>query len=175
MNFAGDVLDRLPPSGLALLELARDGSRREWSFGEVSARSAALAGALRARGIGRGDVVMTLIGNRPEWVMTMCACFRIGAVVLPCTEQLRAKDLRLRLAVAGPQLIVADERNREELQTALAAGDPTPGADAPTGGHGRSAGETGPAASTPVLYVPDEALFESAPAPWSSSRRGIPV
>ena len=42
----------------------------------------------------------------------MCACFRIGAVVLPCTEQLRAKDLRLRLAVATAPLIVADERNR---------------------------------------------------------------
>ena len=40
---------------------------------------------------------MTLIGNRPEWVFAMVACFRIGAVVLPCTEQLRAKDLRLRL------------------------------------------------------------------------------
>ena len=40
---------------------------------------------------------MTLIGNRPEWVETMVACFRIGAVVLPCTEQLRAKDLALRI------------------------------------------------------------------------------
>ena len=82
-----------------------------------------LAGALRARGVGRGDVVMTLIGNRPEWVLTMCACFRIGAVVLPCTEQLRAKDLRLRLAVAEPALIVADERNRAELRAALAGSD----------------------------------------------------
>ena len=54
---------------------------------------------------------MTLIGNRPEWVLTMVACFRLGAVVLPCNEQLRAKDLRLRLAAADPKLIVADERN----------------------------------------------------------------
>ena len=168
MNFASDVLDRLPPSGLALLELARDGSRREWTFAEVSARSAALAGTLRAHGVERGDVVMTLIGNRPEWVMTMCACFRIGAVVLPCTEQLRAKDLRLRLAVAKPQLIVADERNREELRTALAGGDPVPGAGTPAGGSGLSAGEEipslSPSPSIPVLFVPDEALFESDPA-----------
>ena len=40
---------------------------------------------------------MTVIGNRPEWVLAMLACFRLGAVVLPCTEQLRAKDLRLRI------------------------------------------------------------------------------
>ena len=32
----------------------------------------------------------------------MVACFRQGYVVLPCTEQLRAKDLRLRLDVARP-------------------------------------------------------------------------
>ncbi len=104
------------------MELARDGSRREWSFGEVSDRSARLAGALARRGVGRGDVVMTLIGNRPEWVLTMLACFRLGAVVLPCTEQLRAKDLRLRLAVARPRLVVADERNGAELEAALGAG-----------------------------------------------------
>jgi acyl-coenzyme A synthetase/AMP-(fatty) acid ligase len=139
MNFAREVVDRSPPTGLALVELSREGSRREWTFAEVSARSAALAGALRARGIDSGDVVMTLIGNRPEWVFAMCACFRIGAVVLPCTEQLRAKDLRLRIETARPALIVADERNRGELQ---AAGD-----------------------SIPVLYIPDESLFSGEPAP----------
>jgi acyl-coenzyme A synthetase/AMP-(fatty) acid ligase len=139
VNFARDILDRLPATDLALVELARDGSRREWTFGEVSERSARLAGALRARGIARGDVVMTLIGNRPEWVMTMCACTRIGAVVLPCTEQLRAKDLRLRIAVARPALIVADERNRSELQAA----DP----------------------DCEVVLVPDESFLDAMPVP----------
>ena len=118
VNFARDVLDRQTPGNLALVELARDGKRREWSFAEIAEKSARLAGALQVRGVRRGDVVMTLIGNRPEWVASMCACFRIGAVVLPCTEQLRAKDLRLRLAVARPSLLIADERNRAELEAA---------------------------------------------------------
>jgi acyl-coenzyme A synthetase/AMP-(fatty) acid ligase len=151
MNFAGDVLERMPAERLALVELARDGSRREWSFAEVSERSARLAGTFARRGIGRGDVVMTLIGNRPEWVIAMCACFRIGAVVLPCTEQLRAKDLRLRLAVARPSLILADERNRAELETALT------GMDAALAGVKSDA--------ILVLLVPDETLFASEPAP----------
>ncbi len=171
VNFARDVLDRLPPDQPALVELARDGSRREWSFGEVSDRSARLAGALARRGVGRGDVVMTLIGNRPEWVLSMLACFRLGAVVLPCTEQLRAKDLRLRLAVARPRLVVADERNRAELREALgdesvAAAraeppDPTAAAGAPSDAAGRGWGSP----DVDVVLVPDASLFDAPPAP----------
>jgi acyl-coenzyme A synthetase/AMP-(fatty) acid ligase len=120
MNYCTGVLERLPRDGLALVELGPDGSRRTWTFGEVSIRSASLAGALARRGVEEGDVVMTLIGNRSEWVLSMLACFRLGAVALPCTEQLRSKDLRLRLRVARPKLVIADERNRAELEAALA-------------------------------------------------------
>ena len=118
MNFTAEVVERLPPTARALVELARDGSRREWTFAQVGDSAARLAGALEARGIGRGDVVMTLIGNRPEWVLSMLACFRIGAVVLPCTEQLRAHDLRLRIEATRPSVILADERDRAELERA---------------------------------------------------------
>jgi acyl-coenzyme A synthetase/AMP-(fatty) acid ligase len=117
MNFSVDVVDTAPPDRRALVELTREGDRREWTFREVADRSARLAGTLASRGAQRGDVVMTLIGNRPEWVLTMVACFRIGAVALPCNEQLRAKDLSLRLAAAQPKLIVADERNAHESPT----------------------------------------------------------
>ena len=118
VNFAFDLLQAQPPDRLALVELARDGARRELSFGDVERCSAAMASAFVRHGLRRGDVAMTLIGNRPEWVFAMMACFRIGAIVLPCTEQLRAKDLRLRLSVARPSLIVADERNREQVEAA---------------------------------------------------------
>jgi acetyl-CoA synthetase len=118
MNFSRDVVDAAPADRRALVELTREGNRREWTFGEVAERSSILAGSLVARGIGRGDVVMTLIGNRPEWVLTMVACFRIGAVTLPGNEQLRAKDLQMRCDSARPKLIVADDRNAGELTAA---------------------------------------------------------
>ncbi|MDW5596857.1 AMP-binding protein [Conexibacter stalactiti] len=137
MNFARDVVDAADPGRLALIELTRDGERREWSFGAVADGSARLAGTLVRSGVGRGDVVMTLVGNRVEWVLTMVACFRIGAVVLPCTEQLRAKDLRLRLDAARPALVICDERNAAELAAAR------PGC--------------------PVLLVPDPTLLKGPP------------
>ena len=121
MNFAAEIVDAAAPERLALVEVDRAGRRREWSFGEVSAASRALAWRLVGLGVGRGDVVLTLIGNRPEWVLTMVACFRIGAVALPCNEQLRAGDLRPRLDAAAPGVIVADERNLGELSRAQPA------------------------------------------------------
>ncbi|HUE26144.1 MAG TPA: AMP-binding protein, partial [Solirubrobacteraceae bacterium] len=139
MNFARDVVDAAPPERRALVELPRAGARREWSFGEVSDRSARLATALVRQGVTKGDVVLTLIGNRPEWVLTMVACFRIGAIALAGNEQLRAKDLRLRLDAAQPKLIVADERNLDEL--------------------------SGARPDCPVLTVPDESLYDHDPAP----------
>jgi acyl-coenzyme A synthetase/AMP-(fatty) acid ligase len=135
MNFARDVVEGAPKHRRALVEIAREGARKEWTFGEVAERSTGLAGTLQKRGVTRGDVVMTLIGNRPEWVLAMVACFRIGAVVLPCNEQLRAKDLRLRLEAALPKLIVADERNLSELSKARPHCD--------------------------VMTIPDPALYES--------------
>ncbi len=149
MNFTREVLEGAPADARALVELSREGSRREWHFGELSERAARLAGTFARHGAGRGAVVMTLIGNRPEWVLSMLACFRTGAVVLPCTEQLRAKDLRLRIEVARPSLIVADERNRAELELA--------------------------APEAPVLLIPDESLFAAEPAPAAELDPGEPA
>jgi acetyl-CoA synthetase len=114
------IVDRLAadPPGPALIELARDGSRREYSFAETVDASARYSGAFAAKGVERGDVVVTLVGNRPQWVFSMLACWRMGAVVLPCNEMLRAKDLALRIERAAPRLVVVDERNRAELEAA---------------------------------------------------------
>ncbi len=133
MNFARDVVDAADPDSIALLELPRVGGRRAWSFGEVADGGARLAGTLAARGVGRGDVVMTVIGNRAEWVLAMVACFRLGAVALPCTEQLRAKDLRLRIEATAPKLILADRRDHDQVAAA--------------------------AEGVPVLWVPDDELL----------------
>jgi acyl-coenzyme A synthetase/AMP-(fatty) acid ligase len=122
MNFARDVVETADPQRLALVERSRAGDRREWSFGEVARFAGTVARHFDELGVRRGDVVLTLIGNQPEWVLTMVACFRQGYVVLPCTEQLRAKDLRQRLEVARPALVVCDERNDATLREAGWAG-----------------------------------------------------
>jgi acyl-coenzyme A synthetase/AMP-(fatty) acid ligase len=140
VNFSRDVVDAADPARLALVALSADGERREIAFGEVADRSARLAGALAVRGVRRGDVVMTLIGNRPEWIYAMVACWRLGAAALPCTEQLRRADLRARMDKAEPRAVLAHERHRDLVAEAGFDG--------------------------PLLLVPDERVFERAdPAP----------
>jgi acyl-coenzyme A synthetase/AMP-(fatty) acid ligase len=121
MNFIVDVLERFPASKPALVAISREGERRVWHFGELIAMSAGVSGALAARGVGRGDIVMTLVGNRIEWVLTMLACWRMGAVALPCNTQLRRHDLELRVGAAEPALCVGDD----ELLGELPGGVPT--------------------------------------------------
>ena len=52
---------------------------------------------------------MTLIGTRVEWVLAMLACWRTGAIALPCNTQLRRHDVELRAAAANPALCVGGE------------------------------------------------------------------
>jgi acyl-coenzyme A synthetase/AMP-(fatty) acid ligase len=110
-----------------------------WSFGEIGDASARFAGHLERQGLRKGDVVLVWLGNRAEWVIAMTACFRLGLVPAACPEQLRAKDLRLRIDVAAPSLVIADRRNRDELDRA--------------------------APPCPVAWVPDDVLWTAgAPA-----------
>ncbi len=139
MNFARELVDAADPARTALVTLGRDGGRGEVSFGQLAERSARLAGTLARSGVERGDVVMTVIGNRPEWVETLVACFRIGAVALPCTEQLRPADLRARMDAVEPRAVVADVRDADAVSEAGFSG--------------------------PLLRVPDESLYEGDPAP----------
>jgi acetyl-CoA synthetase len=64
---------------------------------------------------------MTLVGNRIEWVLTLLACWRMGAVALPCNTMLRRHDLEHRVAAANPKLCVGEERLLAELPDGVPA------------------------------------------------------
>ena len=119
MNFARDVVDAAPGADRALVEIDAAGARREWTFAEVSDVSARLAGTFVARGVRRGDVVMTLIGSRPQWVLSMVACFRIGAAV--CFVALAPiSDPSLVATAIASALGVQEVPNRSLLETLVA-------------------------------------------------------
>jgi acyl-coenzyme A synthetase/AMP-(fatty) acid ligase len=115
VNLIEDLMERSPASRLGIVAVDAEANRRDWHFGELIACSAGLSGAFAARGVRRSDVVMTLVGNRIEWVLTMLACWRMGAVALPCNTMLRRADLEHRVAAANPVLCVGEEALLAEL------------------------------------------------------------
>jgi acyl-coenzyme A synthetase/AMP-(fatty) acid ligase len=129
-NFISNVVEALPSGRRGLVELAADGSRREWNFGEIADVSCRFAGVLLEHGVQKGDRVLILMGNRPEWVFTLTACWGIGAVAVPCNKQLRPRDLAKRIEAMSPRLAVADEDGAATLleagfdQTLLKGSDP---------------------------------------------------
>lgn len=115
MNFIDDVVERFPFSQEAIVEIDLEGRRHVHHFSELFARSLGLSGAMLSQGVRRGDVVLTLIGNRVEWVIAMLACFRMGAVALPVNAQLRKNDLAYRVNVANPKLAIGEADLLDQL------------------------------------------------------------
>ena len=121
-NFTVDVLERLARergTDEALRAIDANGSVQSFSFAEVAERAARVSGGLAALGVGRGDVVATMMGARPEWVFSLLGAWRLGAVVLPFSEQLRVKDLAMRLRDAPARVVLAAGPDVEELAAAI--------------------------------------------------------
>jgi acyl-coenzyme A synthetase/AMP-(fatty) acid ligase len=115
-NFARDVVDVLGHEDrLGLIALDAAGSAHEHTFPEIAATTRRWAEALRTMGIAKGDRVIVLLPKIPQWLYAMVALDRLGAVVIPCSEQLRAKDLAFRANHAGASAIIGHASNREEV------------------------------------------------------------
>jgi acyl-coenzyme A synthetase/AMP-(fatty) acid ligase len=121
-NFTADVVERLAearPHEEGLRVISDGGERRSFTFEQVARASSRAAAGLRRRGVQPGDVVMTLMGARAEWVFALLGAWRLGAAALPCSEQLRQKDIALRIEAARPRLALVAARNLPEFEAAL--------------------------------------------------------
>lgn len=90
-----------------LVVLGRDQS---WSFRQVATRAEALAAAFADLGVERDDRVAVNLPNGVEWLVTVLACARLGATVVPVSPQLNVHELRYQLRHAEASLVVTIER-----------------------------------------------------------------
>ncbi|MDR1100329.1 MAG: AMP-binding protein [Treponema sp.] len=118
-NFAYDVVDewaRLRPDKLALLWTNDGGDMKSYSFADMKRLSDKAANALMDLGIQKGDVVMLILKQRPQVWYIMCALMKIGAVCIPASYQLTAKDLEYRCTAAEVKLLITVD-DAEMLET----------------------------------------------------------
>lgn len=107
-----------PLAHLALLPLHRaaeapaadcvDDDRVVYTNRDFDRRVAAVAGDLRRRGIGGGDVVAVMLHNRVELVVLMFAAWRVGAALTPLNPALTVAEVNYQLTDSGAKLVVVD-------------------------------------------------------------------
>jgi long-chain acyl-CoA synthetase len=76
------------------------------SYRQLRARSERLAAGMAARGIGAGDRVALLLGNRIEFVLVLFAAARLGAVAVPISAREQAPGLAYMLDHCGASMVV---------------------------------------------------------------------
>ena len=82
-------------------------TKHEITYAELQARVASLAGALRAKGIEKGDRVLIYMPMVPEALEAMLACARLGAIHSVVFGGFAANELAVRINDAQPKCIIA--------------------------------------------------------------------
>lgn len=103
--------------GAALTQATQDWSARAgWifeddrvSFMQMKAAADAVAKALLALGIGKGDVVALWTGNIAEFAYCMFGCAQIGAIAAPANIRSRSFELSNLLADSGAKVLIFAE------------------------------------------------------------------
>ena len=83
------------------------GSISKITYRELQNRVASLAGALRAKGVEKGDRVIIYMPMVPEALEAMLACARIGAIHSVVFGGFAANELAVRIDDATPKAIIA--------------------------------------------------------------------
>ena len=84
---------------------------RRWSFAELSARVDRLARGLIGLGVAPGDKVALWMVNRPEFIETMFAVLKIGAILIPVNTRLRTDDVAYILGQSDSSVLIIAERS----------------------------------------------------------------
>ncbi|MBI2203869.1 MAG: AMP-binding protein [Candidatus Rokubacteria bacterium] len=90
---------------------------RRLSYAQLTTGVNDVARALLALGVRHGDRVAILLGNRPEWLITLFAAAKVGAVTVGISTFSTARELAWTLDHARPSVLVTAEtvRGRDHL------------------------------------------------------------
>ncbi len=108
-NFAYDIVDRYAkdcPGKRALVWIDDNNDEEIFTFDDISRESKRAAYWLTSKGIKKGDTVMLILRRRYEWWILMPALHRIGAIVIPATDQLLQTDIEYRTNAADVKMII---------------------------------------------------------------------
>jgi len=108
-NFAYDVVDEIAaksPDKVAIVWCDEKGNEATFTFGQLKYYSDKAANFFTKVGVGKGDPVMLILKRRYEFWFAILALHKIGAICIPATHLLTAKDIIYRNNAADIKMIV---------------------------------------------------------------------
>ncbi len=111
----GDLIRRERDlSKTAIIDLGGEAAGREISFARLDAMANAVARALAARGIARGDRIGLLSANRAEYLAAYYGIMRAGLVAVPVNFKFPRRTIHFILRDAGAKLVFCDLPRRAD-------------------------------------------------------------
>lgn len=115
LNMGAVCSDFQRANALALIEVAPDGTRREYSFGDLRTLSNKLANGLRGIGIANGDRVGIVLPQRLETGLAHLAIYKLGAIAVPMSVLFGPQALMYRLGDSAASAVITDSEHLESV------------------------------------------------------------
>lgn len=84
---------------------------QRWTYGEFAHDVDAVAKALLALGVTRGDHVAVWMTNQPKWLHLMYGIAKVGATIVPLNTRYRSDDLAYTVAQSQSRFMILMERS----------------------------------------------------------------
>ncbi|MGO4881825.1 MAG: benzoate-CoA ligase family protein [Bryobacteraceae bacterium] len=129
-NLASYFVDRHIREGRGgRLAIVCEGAR--YTYADIAAQVNQAGNALRRAGVERGDRVLIVLPDSPEFVAAFFGAMKIGAVAVPASTSLRpadyaylAQESQAKIVWAGPGVVSYQDESRELEGAATAPHDP---------------------------------------------------
>lgn len=109
------LCDRHDRDAVAYRILGPVSALTEISYGALADSSSRVAAGMAKFGIGPGDRVATLMGKSAEYLTTLIAIWRLGAVHVPLFTAFAPPAIAFRLSASACKLVVCDDSQRPKL------------------------------------------------------------
>jgi acetyl-CoA synthetase len=115
LNIAYEAVDRHVAEGrgsvIALRWIARDGTRREYSYLEMKTESDRFARLLLDLDVKPGDKVFSLLGRVPELYFAALGSLKAGAIFCPLFSVFGPEPVRARMEIGGANVLVTRQKD----------------------------------------------------------------
>lgn len=110
------------PLTLALKSEDEIGQQATITYEELMRQTNQWAHVLKERGLRKGDSILILVPRNIEAYIAYISALKVGLVVIPCSELLRAKDLDYRITHGDSKAIISYHLNTDEVDQAEGIG-----------------------------------------------------